>query len=137
MRIHQGKPFPASFYDRPYKHKHYYLWWCVCNELDADEDGWIHISREEMERVFQRTQQMKPNQLTSIFKTLVNGGYLEFESVAGKRWYSTETYAIRISSDAWEPKQIVKKVYPQRDTRAERRARYERRLLNLASGDQP
>lgn len=134
MRIHSGKPFPISFYDRSaYKSKHYFLWWCVCNELDADPDGWIHIARQDMERLFQRTQRMKPTQLTSIFKSLETGGYLEFQSQTGARWFSVETYAIRVCSDAWEPKQIVKKVYPQRDTRAERRARYERRLKDLSS----
>lgn len=127
MRIYQGRPFPISFYDRSgYKMKHYSLWWCLCNELDADPEGWIRIARQDMESIFLRTQQMKPTQLTSILKSLETGGYLEFASQAGARWFSVETYTIRIRPDAWEPRQIVKKQYPATHPRSyyrERKAR--------------
>lgn len=137
MRVHSGKPFPISFYERSsFRLKHYLVWWCVCNELDADAEGWIRISRSDLEEVFARTQRAKPNQITSILQTLATHGYLEVETLAGRRWFSTDAYVLRVRADAWEPKQIVRKVYPQRDTRAERKARYERRLASLASGEQ-
>lgn len=134
MRLHSGKPFPISFYERSsFRLKHYLVWWCVCNELDADAEGWIRISRSDLEEVFARTQRAKPNQITSILQTLATYGYLEVETLTGKRWFSTDAYVLRVRADAWEPKQIVKKQYQSSYTPEQRRERARLRRLNPVS----
>ena len=111
MRSYLGKPFPASFYDRSYKRKHYLVWWCICNELDEDPDGWIRINRMALERVFVKTQKMPHSQITSILQTLAKDGYLTLRAIKGPREFSTEEYEIQISSQSWEPVVVVKKQY--------------------------
>lgn len=132
MRVHRNKPFPESFFDQSlFRIKHYFVWWCVCNELDADPDGWIRISRKDLETIFAQTQGMKPTQMTAILQTLQNTGYLQMTLETGSRWHTKSDYEIHILESAWEPKKVVKKYYPQKNTRAERRNYYRERKARL------
>jgi hypothetical protein len=135
MRTHSGKPFPSSFYDRAYKSKHYMIWWCICNELDADADGWIRISRSTLERVFVKTQRMKHAQITAIMQTIAKDGYLELHTVKGARDFSTELYEIRVIPSAWESQTVVKKQYARTQPRNYYREKKARLLAEaLAAG---
>ena len=116
------------------------IWWCICNELDAAEDGWIRIARRDLERTFVRTQKMPHAQITAIMQTIARDGYLEIHALKGQREFSTEAYEIRVCESAWEPQVVTKKVYPQSTTRKERRNYYrekQARLLAQALQEQP
>lgn len=103
MRIHLDKPFPSSFFDyHTLKASHYFVWWTLCNHVDAEEDGWIRIARLDLEKLIRKHTPLKSMTLTPLIKRLEEYGYLQLITHAPYRTYQIENYAILIQPNAWE-----------------------------------
>ncbi len=87
----------------------------LCNELDADPDGWIRIDKVDMERIYRDTQKLKVPVLTQILGTLHDYGYIELVAYAPHRTYQVESYQIRIKDDCWDAdKPVFRRSFPQK-----------------------
>lgn len=128
---HQNKPFPLSLLEwTKLKARHVFCFWCLCNEFESDEDGWIEVSRKEFNDQMNRCIPIKTHNQTLILEMLNELGYIQLEryNLDKLNRKSTTAYRIRVAPDAWEPRVVVNTTYLRNNEQsAERRAFYKAR----------
>ena len=108
------------------------LFWFLCNDLDEDEEGWIHISRQELSSLYRQKGGCKITNISAILLMLHTEGYIYLESIKTKPT-NYAGFSIRICDEAWEPRVVKNKVYRCSTTRSERRQRQKEQQLHQQS----
>jgi len=121
---HANKPFPLSLLEwTKLKARHIFCFWCLCNDFEADEDGWIDISRIEFNRRIDGCLPMKTHNPTIILETLQELEYIQLERIKldSQNRFSTTRYRIKVRPDSWEPRVVINKTYLQNNDKAKDR----------------
>jgi len=101
---HAKKPFPAAFYRLvPMKARHYLCFWCLCNEFETDDDGWINCTKQDFFQAIAACMPTKTHNPTSILETMHELGLIEFQrfNLDKDNRFSTTAYRIRVPETTW------------------------------------
>jgi len=128
---HANKPFPLSLLEwSKLKVRHVFCFWCLCNEFESDEEGWITISRKEFNIRINNCIPITTHNPTLILETLQELGYVHLERFHNNKQnrFSTSDYRIKVAPDSWEPRNVVNVSYLRNNENSEaRRAFYKER----------
>jgi hypothetical protein len=128
---HANKPFPHSLLEwSKLKVRHILCFWCLCNEFESDEEGWITISRKEFNTKINNCIPIPTHNPTLILETLQELGYVYLERFHNNKLNrcSTTDYRIKVAPDSWEPREVVNITYLRGNENSEsRRAFYKAR----------
>lgn len=130
-RPYENKPFPASMYEwTKIRVRHFFCFWCLCNEFDANTEGWIEIKRLEFNKKINSCLPIQTHNPTLILETLQELEYIELQRFHRDPYNrnTTTDFRIRIRPDSWDPRVVVNKTYLQNNEKAaDRRAFYRNR----------
>lgn len=105
MKPHSKKPFPGELVVmNKCKPRHLFAFWVLCNNFDSDEDGWIHVTRREWNRVASLNIPVEVHNPTLILESLHTWGFIHFESERRDPLHrnGASHYRIRIADTAWD-----------------------------------
>lgn len=135
MSTLRGKPFPASIYEEyQLKAPHFRVFWALYNELGVDDQIPKYFLRKDFVKALRELGIEGVTNFSAILETLNKLGYIEAR-MERKSFRSTFIYGfeVRISPDAWNRTPAPRPVYPERNTRAQRRELQRLRSLDLSS----
>ena len=136
FKPHENKPFPLALFENSrIKPSHVFTWWALCNHLESDAEGWIHITRPELYELVKREVPGRNTNPIILLEVLKDLQFIEFER------FRTDPYArntttemrIRISTDAWDLVMTRKTESQTPERRAFYKERYRLKKLRLAS----